>query len=92
MPFYDHECVSCGYEWEDFYGINTDPPTICPKCKEESAKRVISLTAPGVVQLTGRDLVNKVKSDARKIANESTNNENLKANLMGENAFNNLVK
>jgi len=92
MPFYDHECTSCGYEWEDFYGINTDPPTICPECKEKTAKRVISLTAPGVVKLTGRDLVNKVKADARKISKECETNENVKASLIGEDKFNQMVK
>lgn len=42
MPSYDHSCSHCKYEWEENYSIKEDPPKICPKCKSESVKRLIS--------------------------------------------------
>lgn len=92
MPWYEHECTACGYEFEDLYGINTPPPTTCPECGKETVKRVMSLTAKGVVELSGQDLKQSIKESAKKIAKEATKNENLKASLIGEEKFNSIVK
>ena len=39
MPTYDYRC-SCGHEFEEFQGINSEPVAICPKCGKD-ASRVI---------------------------------------------------
>lgn len=89
MPDYDHQCQSkeCGYEWEETYSIKADPPKICPKCKQETAKRVISLCGRGVVELVGQDLVDHVKADAKRIAKEAAKDDKKYANLLGESKY-----
>ena len=58
MPTYEHRAGCCGHEWEEFYSITTDPPTVCPSCKEEGqVKRLISGgSGRGIVTLSGGDL------------------------------------
>jgi putative FmdB family regulatory protein len=90
MPFYEHQCTSCQYEWEEEYSINDNPPKTCPKCGEETVKRLISLGGKGVVVLTGRDMIEKCKVDAQQTLKEAHKNENTYANLLGENSFHQL--
>jgi putative FmdB family regulatory protein len=90
MPTYEHKCTDeqCSHEWEDTYSINTDPPKICPKCEKETAKRLISLGGRGVVELTGQELVDKLKSDANNIKREAAKSEKVYSNLLGESKYN----
>lgn len=92
MPNYEHQCTSekCKHEWEETYSISKDPPKICPKCGLESAKRVISLGAKGIVELTGQDLVDSVKADAKKIQSEAAKDANKYANLIGPDRYHQL--
>ena len=92
MPCYEHVCTNeeCKHEWEDEYSIKINPPTTCPKCGQETAKRLISLNGKGVVELFGQDLVDKVKADAKKLEQDAHRNENTYSNLLGEGRFNNL--
>jgi putative FmdB family regulatory protein len=90
MPIYEHQCQSCGYEWEDEYSIKADPPEVCPKCEQKTVKRLISLGGKGVVELTGNDLIEKVKNDASNLKKEASMNEKLYANLLGEDKYQNL--
>jgi len=93
MPTYEHECTneSCKHEWEDFYSITADPPKICPKCNQETARRLVcGGSGRGVVELYGQDLVDKVKADAKSIQNTASKNENVYANLLGESRYHNL--
>ena len=92
MPDYEHQCQNeeCKYEWEASYSIKVDPPKICPKCGKETAKRVISLGARGVVELTGQDLVDHVKSDAKRIQREASKDTNKYASLLGEDRYHQL--
>lgn len=39
---YEYECEECKHKWEEEQAIKDDPIKICPKCKKESAKRLIS--------------------------------------------------
>lgn len=39
---YEYCCEACNYEWESEHKITDPPEKICPKCKEEKAKRLIS--------------------------------------------------
>jgi len=42
MPTYDYECMDCGHTWEQEQRMADDPLKECPKCKKETAKRLIS--------------------------------------------------
>ncbi len=44
MPTYDYSCTQCNHEWEEFQNINDEHIKECPVCKEQSAKRLISVT------------------------------------------------
>lgn len=53
MPTYDYHCDSCGYDFEEFQKITDDPITICPKCKTDSVKRIITGGAGFVLKGSG---------------------------------------
>lgn len=84
MPFYEHLCETCKYEWEDEYSIKQDPPDTCPKCQAKTVKRLISLGGKGVVELYGQDLINKCKADAQKLKKDISKDANKYANLLGD--------
>lgn len=93
MPTYEHLCTdtNCNHEWEDFYSIKAEPPTTCPKCNKETAKRLISGgSGRGVVELGGNELVEKVKSDAQALKREAAASEKVYANLLGEQKYQDL--
>ena len=86
MPTYEHVCENeeCKHEWEDTYSLKVDPPKICPKCGKETAKRLISLGGKGVVELTGDELIAKLKADGKQLTKEASKNANLYDNLLGK--------
>lgn len=92
MPIYEHKCLAdeCGYEWEDMYKISTDAKDVlCPNCKTVGkAKRLISLVAPGRVELTGQELQQQLKVDAKKMKARAAQDENYRASLIGEDKYN----
>lgn len=89
MPAYDHLCENCEKEFELEYSMKDDPPTLCPLCGVDGqVKRLISYATPGRVELSGKDFQNKIKEDAKSLARETVHNENLRANLIGENKYN----
>ncbi len=93
MPTYDHECqnVECKHEWEDIYSIVKDPPKVCPKCNQETARRVISgNSSRGVVELTGQDLIDKTKQDITKLKSDMKKSDKVYANMLGEEKYHNL--
>ena len=89
MPEYEHECQNenCKHEWDDTYSILADPPKLCPKCGLETAKRVISLGGKGIVELSGQDLVDKVKADAKQLQRDASKDSKIYANLLGEDRY-----
>ena len=89
MPTYLHECQACNKEFEDFYSITADPPTICPLCNAEGKiKRLIyGGSGRGIVELSGHELKDKIKEDAGKMLHEANKNENYLANLVGEDRY-----
>lgn len=89
MPDYDHQCQNkeCAYEWEESYSIMADPPKVCPKCNQETAKRVISSAPRGVVELAGQELIDHLKSDAKKMQREASKDAKKYANLIGEDRY-----
>ena len=42
MPTYEYECQKCGHTFELSQSIKAAPVKKCPKCKKDSAKRLIS--------------------------------------------------
>jgi putative FmdB family regulatory protein len=44
MPTYEYCCVNpdCNHEWEQESKITADPEKFCPKCGQETAKRLVS--------------------------------------------------
>ncbi|HWL87645.1 MAG TPA: zinc ribbon domain-containing protein [Polyangiaceae bacterium] len=42
MPTYEYACSSCNHQWEEFQRISEPASTVCPQCKQESARRQIS--------------------------------------------------
>lgn len=92
MPSYEHRCNTCKHEWEEFYSIKADPPKTCPECKAETVVRLISLGGKGVVELTGQELVDKLKADAQALKRDMHKNENVYANLLGNDKYEALQK
>lgn len=39
---YEYLCKNCGHEWEEEQAITDSPKLKCPKCKQKTAKRLIS--------------------------------------------------
>jgi putative FmdB family regulatory protein len=94
MPTYEYFCEVHG-EFEEEHSI-TIKLTHCSKCKEEGReqeiKRLISLGGKGIVELSGQDLVNQVKSDAKKLQRDAAKSEKIYSNLLGEAKYENLQK
>lgn len=90
MPEYEHTCsnVECQFEWSETYSIKADPPEQCPKCQLLTAQRMISGgSGKGIVQLTGNDLTDKIKSDATQLKKEMYSNEATYANMLGNDKY-----
>lgn len=66
----------------------------CPQCKnvgkDQEIKRLISLGGKGVVELTGQDLVNKLKSDVKALKSDVSKSEKLYANMLGDDKYQSL--
>lgn len=90
MPTYEHECA-CGHQWDQVYSIVKDPPTVCPECTVEGqVKRLISGgSGRGIVRLTGQDLAAHCKAEGKRMARQAATDENLRANLIGEDKYHN---
>jgi len=39
---YEYTCKNCDHEWEEEQSITAPPVDFCPKCKKETAYRLIS--------------------------------------------------
>lgn len=86
MPLYDYGCKDCGYEWEVQHKIAEIGPAFCPECKEHNVRKLLS-AVHGSVELTGQDLKNKIKTDAKAITRKAVASENVMANLVGEDKY-----
>ncbi len=91
MPTYLYECPDHG-EFEEFHSAS-ELLEDCPHCKTEGkeepkkVKRLICGTNRGIVELSGQDLVNKIKSDSKQLQRDAAKNENLYANMLGESKY-----
>jgi len=91
MPTYEflHDDEDCKHEWEEFLKMSDPIPEECPKCHAKGGvKRLISGgSGRGVVELTGQDLVDKVKEDTRKLKEDMHRDPNIYANMLGEDRY-----
>jgi putative FmdB family regulatory protein len=91
MPTYEFQCEDCKHEWEVYQSMSTPNPNECPSCKVEGkTKKLISLGSRGVVELYGQDLVDKLKGDAQQLKRDAAKNEQVYANLLGEEKYQSL--
>jgi putative FmdB family regulatory protein len=92
MPTYEYECPNHGI-FEEYHSMSIKLEH-CPQCKEggteQTVKRLISLGSRGVVELTGQELVDKLKGDAQQLKKDAAKSEKLYANLLGEDKMQNL--
>lgn len=88
MPNYDHICTECHHEWTEFYSIHDAIPGACPECKVEGkVKRLISGLPMVKVTLGRLEMKESIANDTKKIREEMKTNEKLRANVMGETAY-----
>ncbi len=84
MPTYCHICNACHKEFEDTYSIHAPVPTKCPNCNTEGqVKRLISSNVSTNVELSGRELVNKLWKEGKELARQARKDETLAHNLYG---------
>jgi putative FmdB family regulatory protein len=94
MPTYEfeHRAAECGHIWEDWMSIVAPDPETCPKCggSGEIIRLISGGSGKGSVTLTGDDLVNKVKADAKQLQKDASQSDKLYANLLGEDKYHQL--
>lgn len=92
MPTYEYECPTHG-EFEETHSIHTKLEH-CPQCKEagteQTVKRLISLGGKGVVELSGQELINKIKGDVTQLKKDAAKSDKVYANLLGESKYHDL--
>ncbi len=42
MPTYEYKCKQCGFKFEEFQSIVSDPIRICPVCNTAAVERIIN--------------------------------------------------
>lgn len=40
MPTYEYHCTDCGFEFEEFQSIASEPLSICPKCDGHVQRKI----------------------------------------------------
>lgn len=88
MPTYAYLCTVSNEEFEEYHSISHVLEE-CPLCKKaglpnHAPKRLICGTSRGVVELTGQDLVDKIKADAKQLQRDASKNEKIYSNLIGD--------
>ena len=79
-------CKSCGHLWEDLFSLH-DPIPECEKCGSKNVKRVISLCAGRVDEPMSKEKIAKLQAEGKKIAKKARKDENLMANIIGEDKY-----
>jgi len=93
MTTYEHICDACSYEWDEVYGMTVDPPTLCPDCGVEGkVSRLISGgSGPGIMRKSVGEIRANMASDIRALKIRANTDENFRANLVGEENYNQRV-
>lgn len=63
MPTYEYYCLSCGFEFEEFQSIASEPISKCPKC-DQRVERKISGGAGMIFKGTGFYITDYKKANA----------------------------
>jgi putative FmdB family regulatory protein len=86
MPTYSHICKNCNQEFEDTYSIHASVPTTCPLCNVDGyvTRQIYGLTT-SIVELAGRELVQKLWKEGKDMARQARKDERLARNLYGSN-------
>lgn len=99
MPTYIYVCSTPiedgGHgEFEEFHSIRDDAKlTECPHCRKEKdilapVERILSGgSGRGIVELTGRDLIDSVQQDAQRIKKQVYSDEKHYANVLSESKY-----
>jgi putative FmdB family regulatory protein len=88
MPCYEHECEECGHVWEDIFSSYKSPvPEECPKCKAKGKIKRLMSWAMGAVEGTPRERTEKAWAEGKAIAKQARKDENLLANIVGEDKY-----
>ena len=90
MLTYEYICenAECLNEWEEEAEIVDPKQTTCPKCLQETAKRLISGgSGKGIVELSGQELLSYVQDETQKMRVKCNQNESYLANMVGENRY-----
>jgi len=90
MPTYLYECPIHG-EFEEYHSMS-QILEYCPKCEEaklqpQKLRHLINCSSKGTVELTGQDLVDKVKADTQQLKKDAAKSEKLYANMLGEDKY-----
>lgn len=90
MPFYDLLCKKCNVEFEDFFSAHAPVPTLCPnsECQADGyIQRLIPSVVHGRVPLAGQELKKQIKKDTASLRSKVAKDENVKANMVGEEKY-----
>lgn len=83
MPIYDFRCKHCGYEFEDLIKMDEPNPEACPDCGAKNEIQKLISKSEIRVELTGRDLITKLRAEGKAMAKEAKRNDTLAADLYG---------
>lgn len=94
MPTYLYICEVSNEEFEEFHSMSEQIEE-CPICKEKGLpdhkpKRLINCVSKGVVQVYGQELIDKCKTDAKRIEKDASKNEYQYASILGEQKYQDL--
>jgi putative FmdB family regulatory protein len=63
MPTYEYKCDACGYAFERFQPITSDPIKRCPECKKAKVRRLIGTGAGMIFKGSGFYITDYAKKD-----------------------------
>ena len=75
MPTYDYICNDCENMYEYFQSMSDTPKKVCPDCKKDSLRRVISGGTGLIFKGSGYYL-----TDYKNIKNQSSDDKKVKSN------------
>jgi putative FmdB family regulatory protein len=82
MPTYDYKCSNCGFEFEEFQSIMSEPIKICPSCGQSTVYRKVSGGAGLIFKGSGFYITDYAKKNnsisTSKVANDKKKRDSKK--------------